>query len=314
MFTYTNTNKRYHTLDYFYKKKFGSKVFKISLNGGFTCPNIDGTVGYGGCIFCSEGSGHFAGKKEDDILVQFDKIKKMMKNKWDTNKYIGYFQANTNTHAKVERLKELYEPVIAQEGVVGLNIGTRPDAISDECLEYLNDLNKRCHLTVELGLQTIKKETTKLINRCSNIEIFDEMIEKLRERNIDVVLHIINGLPNETEEDMLNTIKYINSKDIQGVKIHMLSITKHTALEKIYKVKPFHILTIEEYVDIVIKQLELLRPEIVIHRITGDPDKNELIEPTWLIKKFVVLNEIDKEMKRRNTYQGIKYERIPNNN
>ena len=140
------------------------------------------------------------------------------------------------------------------------------------------------------------------------------MIEKLRERKIDVVLHIINGLPNETEEDMLNTIKYVNSKDIQGVKIHMLSITKHTALEKIYKVKPFHILTIEEYVDIVIKQLELLRPEIVIHRITGDPDKNELIEPTWLIKKFVVLNEIDKEMKRRNTYQGIKYERIPNNN
>ena len=311
MFKYSYNNKRYHTLDYYYKNRFNEKIFKISLNAGFSCPNIDGTVGYGGCIYCSKtGSGEFAGNKKDDIVKQFNEIKEMMLKKWPKAKYIGYFQARTNTYAPVERLKEVYEPILKQKDVVGLNIATRPDAITEECLEYLEDLNKRTYLTIELGLQTIKEETTNLINRCHTLECFEEMVKKLRERNIDVVVHIINGLPYETKDDMLNTIKYLNKLDIQGIKIHMLSITKDTPLEKMYKEKPFKILTKEEYIDIVIDQLELLRPEIVIHRITGDPKLDELIEPKWLIKKFCVLNDIDKEMVRRNTYQGVKCKNI----
>lgn len=307
MFKYSDNNKRYHTLDYFYKKKFNEKVFKISLNAGFSCPNIDGKVGYGGCIYCSKtGSGEFAGNKNDNIVKQFNEIKEIMLKKWPKAKYIGYFQARTNTYAPVEKLKEVYEPILKQENVIGLNIATRPDAITDECLDYLDDLNKRTYLTIELGLQSIKEETTKLINRCHTLKCFEDMVKELRKRNINVVVHIINGLPNETKEDMLNTVKYLNKLDIQGIKIHMLSITKDTPLEKMYQEKPFHVLTKEEYIDIVVDQLELLREEIVIHRITGDPKLDELIEPKWLVKKFCVLNDIDKEMVKRDTYQGIK--------
>lgn len=304
-FKYSDNNKRYHTLDYFYKHKFNSKVFKVSLNAGLSCPNIDGTVGKGGCIYCSNsGSGEFAGNKNDDIITQFNEIKKMMLKKWPNAKYIGYFQAHTNTYAPVETLKKLYEPILQQENVVGLNIATRPDAISDECLKYLEELNKKTYLTIELGLQTIHKKTTKIINRCHTLECFENMVKKLRKKNINVVVHIINGLPYETKEDMIKTAKYLNKLDIQGIKIHMLSVIKNTKLEKLYQLKPFHILTEEEYIDIVINQLENLRPEIVINRITGDPKLDDLIQPTWLVKKFCVLNNIDKEMVKRNTYQG----------
>ena len=305
IFKYSDNNKRYHTLDYFYKHKFNSKVFKVSLNAGLSCPNIDGTVGKGGCIYCSNsGSGEFAGNKNDDIITQFNEIKKMMLKKWPNAKYIGYFQAHTNTYAPVETLKKLYEPILQQENVVGLNIATRPDAISDECLKYLVELNKKTYLTIELGLQTIHKKTTKIINRCHTLECFENMVKKLRKKNINVVVHIINGLPYETKEDMIKTAKYLNKLDIQGIKIHMLSVIKNTKLEKLYQLKPFHILTEEEYIDIVINQLENLRPEIVINRITGDPKLDDLIQPTWLVKKFCVLNNIDKEMVKRNTYQG----------
>lgn len=306
-FKYSDDNKRYHTLNYFYKHKFNSKVFKVSLNAGFSCPNIDGTVGYGGCIYCSKsGSGEFAGNIQDNILKQFSSVKNMMLNKWPEAKYIGYFQARTNTYAPVEQLKKVYEPILKQDGVVGLNIGTRADSISDECLDYLDDLNKRCFLTIELGLQTIHPKTTKLINRCHSLECFDEMVKKLRDRNINVVVHVINGLPGETKEDMVETVKYLNKLDIQGIKIHMLSILKDTPLEKYYEENKFHILTKEEYIDIVISQLEEIREDIVIHRITGDPKLEDLIEPKWLVKKFCVLNDIDKEMVRRDVYQGDK--------
>ncbi|MBP3799776.1 MAG: TIGR01212 family radical SAM protein [Bacilli bacterium] len=306
-FKYSDDNKRYHTLNYFYKHKFNSKVFKVSLNAGFSCPNIDGTLGYGGCIYCSKsGSGEFAGNREDDIVTQFLKVKNMMLKKWPDAKYIGYFQARTNTYAPVEKLKEVYEAILKQEGVIGLNIGTRPDAISEECLEYLTDLNKRTYLTVELGLQTIHEKTSKLINRCHSLECFVSMVKNLRERNINVVVHIINGLPGENKEDMLKTVKYLNNLDIQGIKIHMLSILKNTPLEEYYKKNKFHILTKEEYIDIVVNELEYLREDIVINRITGDPDINELIEPKWLVKKFCVLNDIDKEMVKRDIYQGDK--------
>lgn len=306
-FKYSNTNKRYHTLDYYYKNKYGCKVFKVSLNGGFSCPNIDGTVGYGGCIYCSKtGSGEFAGDKKDEIHEQFTKVKTMMHKKWPEAKYIAYFQARTNTYAPVPVLKELYEEALKEDNVIGLNIATRPDAISDECLEYLNELNKKTDLTIELGLQTTKEETTKLINRCHTLECFEKMVNKLRDNNIKIVVHIINGLPYETKDDMLNTVKYLNNLDIQGVKIHMLSVCKETPLEYMYNKEKFKILTKDEYIDIVINQLELLRPEIVINRITGDPKLEDLIEPKWLIKKFCVLNDIDKEMVKRNTYQGKK--------
>lgn len=308
-FSYSDSNKRYHTLDYYYKHRFNSKVFKISLNAGFSCPNIDGTVGYGGCIYCSKnGSGEFAGEKEDDLLVQFEKIKEILHHKWKEAKYIGYFQAHTNTYAPVEILKEKYEKILKQENVIGLNIATRPDAIPEECLEYLKQINEKTYLTVELGLQTIHEKTSKLINRCHSLSCFETMVKKLRKENIDVVVHIINGLPYEKKEDMIETVKYLNTLDIQGIKIHMLHILKDTALENLYQKDKFHLLTKEEYIDIVVEQLEYLRKEIVIHRITGDPKIEDLVEPNWLVKKFCVLNDIDKEMVKRDTYQGKRLE------
>lgn len=313
-FIFSDSNKRYHTLDYFYKHKFNSKVFKISLNAGFTCPNKDGTVGNRGCIYCSNsGSGEYAGNPNDDLIKQFNEIKDIMCRKWPNSKYIGYFQANTNTYAPLNILKEKYELILNQDNVVGLSIATRPDSISLECLDYLEELSKRTYLTIELGLQTIHKKTTLLINRCHTLECFNDMVDKLRKRNINVVVHIINGLPYETKEMMIETAKYLNTLDIQGIKIHMLHILKDTELANMFKEKPFHVLTKQEYIDIVCDQLEYLRPEIVINRITGDPKVSELIEPNWLIKKFGVLNEIDKEQARRNSKQGIKVQKKENN-
>ena len=306
-FIYSNSNKRYHTLDYFYKNKFGCKVFKVSLNAGFSCPNKDGTVGYGGCIYSGKlGSGDFGGDIKKSIEEQFIEIRDMMLKKWPNAKYIAYFQANTNTYAPLSVLKEKYESVLKFDNVIGLSIATRPDAISSECMDYLEELSKKTYLTVELGLQTIHEKTSQLINRCHTLKCFEECVCSLRKRKINVVVHIINGLPYETKEMMIDTVKYLNTLDIQGVKIHMLHVIQNTALEKLFKKENFHILTRDEYVDIVCDQLELLRSDIVINRITGDPDPNELIEPTWLVKKFCVLNEIDKEMARRDSYQGIK--------
>lgn len=308
MFEYTLDNKRYHTLNYYYKTKFGMKIFKLSLNGGFTCPNLDGTKGYGGCIYCSKtGSGEFGGNKLKSLTEQVDEMKKVVNKKGIPCKYIGYFQARTNTYAPVSVLRERYEEVLACSDIIGLNIGTRCDAITDECLDYLEELNKKTYLTIELGLQTIHDKTSKLINRCHTLAEFDEMVKKLRKRHINVVVHIINGLPYENEEMMLETVKHLNTLDIQGIKIHMLHIIKDTEMAELYKQGKFHVLTKEEYIDIVIKQLELLNPKIVINRITSDPDPSDLLEPTWLLDKCQLLNDIDKEMKKRNTYQGIKY-------
>lgn len=304
MFKYSLDNKRYHTLNYYFKNKYGKKTFKVSLNGNFSCPNkINGK----GCIFCSRlGSGDFAGNKEKDLITQFNEIKEIMERKWPNSYYIGYFQANTNTYAPLEELKEKYETILNLPNVVGLNIATRSDAISDACYDYLEELNKKTDLIVELGLQSIHEKTLKFINRGHDLQNFEEAVKELQKRKIKVVVHIINGLPGETKEDMLETVKHLNKLKIDGIKIHMLHIIKDTDLADYYKEHPFHILTKEEYIDIVINQLELLNPKVVIHRITGDPKKEDLIEPTWLLKKFCVLNDIDKEMVRRNTYQGIK--------
>ncbi len=306
-FIYSNTNKRYHTLDYFYKNKFGCKVSKISLNAGFSCPNIDGTLSKSGCIYCSKsGSGEYGGNPNDDLIKQFNEIKKVMTNKWPNSKFIGYFQARSNTYAPVEILKEKYELILKQENVIGLAIATRPDCITDECLDYLEKLNKKTFLTIELGLQTIHPKTSKLINRCHDLNTFENTLKKLKQKNIFTVVHIINGLPGETKEMMIETVKYLNKLNIDGIKIHMLSILKHTPLEKLYKIKPFKILTKEEYIDITCDQLEYLNPKIIIQRLTSDPKKEDLVAPNWLLKKTILLNDIDKEMVKRNSYQGKK--------
>lgn len=298
--------KRYYTLNHYYQEIFKEKVFKISLNGGFSCPNKDGTCGYGGCIYCSSsGSGEFAGNKEDDLKTQFERGKKAYESKWKNGKYIAYFQANTNTYAPLHILKEKYEEVLKFKDVIGISISTRPDSITDECLDYLENLSKRTFLIVELGLQTIHEKTSKFINRCHSLECFETMVKRLRDKKINVVVHIINGLPYETKDMMIKTVRYINNLDIQGIKIHMLHILKNTRLEKIYNEKPFKILTKEEYVNIVCDELEILNNNIVVHRLTGDAKEDDLIEPNWIKKKFCVLDSIDNELKRRQTYQGF---------
>lgn len=307
MFKYSFDNKRYHTLNYYFKEKFHSKVFKVSLNAGFTCPNIDGTKGYGGCIYCSKtGSGEHGGNPNKDLLEQFNDIKKIIDQKWPHSKYIAYFQARTNTYAPLSILKQKYEKVLKIDNVIGISIATRCDAIANDVIDYLEELSQKTFLIVELGLQTIHEKTSKLINRGHTLEEFDNMVKKLRAKKINIVVHIINGLPYETPAMMLETAKHLNRLDIQGIKIHMLSILKDTALEKLFQKEHFKVLTKEEYIDIVVTQLEYLRPEIVINRITGDPKESDLIEPNWLVKKFCVLNDIDKELVKRETYQGKK--------
>lgn len=306
VFKYSNSNKRYHTLDYHYKKLFNEKIIKVSLNAGFSCPHLKS----GGCIYCSKiGSGEYAGDIKDDLVTQFNKVKKVMNKKWPTGKYIGYFQARTNTYAPLNVLKEKYETILKIDNVIGLAIATRPDSITDECLEYLSELNKRTYLTIELGLQTIHEKTAKLINRGHDLKCFTKMVKKLREKNIDVVVHIINGLPFETKEMMIETVKHLNDLDIQGIKIHMLQILKDTKLEKLYQEAPFKLLTKEEYIEIVCEQLQYLNDEIVIHRLTGDPKPEDLIAPNWVIKKIDVLNGIDKYMAKNDIIQGQKVEK-----
>ena len=310
IFKYSDTNKRYYTLDYYYKHKYGCKIAKISLNLGLTCPNKDGTKGLGGCIYCSKlGSGEYGGNPILPLKEQFDSVKNIMLKKWPNAKFIAYFQANTNTYGNLSYLIKNWEEVLTYDNVVGINISTRPDSITNECLDYLEKLNKKTDLVVELGLQTINEKTSKLINRCSSLNEFENCVNELNKRNIKILVHIINGLPYETKEDMIKIIKYLNKFPIWGIKIHMLHILKDTALEKLYQKEKFNVLTKEEYVNIICDQIELLREDIVINRLTGDPKIDDLIEPFWLVKKFCVLNDIDKELLRRNTYQGKKNKR-----
>lgn len=294
-------NKRFYSLDNYYKKKYGQKVFKIPLNAGFSCPNIKN--GHG-CIYCSNGSGDFVKNKEEDLITQFQKGKEKMEQKWPNSKYIAYFQANTNTFAPLKILKEKFESVAFLENVVGLSIATRSDCLPNEVLNYLEELNKKIDITIELGLQTIHNQTLQLINRGHTLENFEQSVKNLQQRKLNVVVHIINGLPYETKQDMIETVKYLNRLKIDGIKIHMLHILKNTPLENLYQKNPWQILTKEEYIDIVCNQLEQLDKEIVIHRLTGDPTKEDLIAPKWLLKKFVILNDIEKELKKRNSYQG----------
>ncbi len=303
MFKYSDSNKRYYTLDYYYKTKYKSKVIKITLNQNVTCPNIDGTKGFKGCIYCKNGSGE---NKELSLKKQFEKNKEILHKKWPNGKYIAYFQANTNTYGDINKIIRNFEEVLTYENVIGINIATRCDSINNEMLNYLKELNNKTDLVIELGLQTISNKTHKILNTNYTLKDFKKTYKLLKKNNIKVVVHIINGLPYETKKDMLMTVKFLNKLHIDGIKIHMLHILKDTELEKLYKEKKFHILTKDEYVEIVCDQLELLNENIVINRITGDPKIDDLIEPTWLIKKFCVLNDIDKEMLKRDSYQGIR--------
>ncbi|ULG73672.1 TIGR01212 family radical SAM protein [Macrococcus brunensis] len=307
-FKYALDNKRYHTWNYHLRQKFGQKIFKVALEGGFDCPNRDGTVAHGGCTFCSvAGSGDFAGERVDPIPVQFEKIKNRTHEKWKDGQYIAYFQAYTNTHAPLHVLKEKYEAALAQEGVVGLSIATRPDCLPDDVVEYLAELNERTYLWVELGLQTVHQETSDLINRAHDMQCYYEGVAKLRKHNINICSHIINGLPGENYDMMMETAQAVAEMDVQGIKIHLLHLLKGTPMIKQYEKGKLEFMSKDDYVSLVADQLELLPPEMIIHRITGDGPIELMIGPMWSVNKWEVLNAIDQELIRRDSWQGKHY-------
>lgn len=309
-FKYTLDNKRYHTWNYHLQSIFGEKVFKVALNGGFTCPNIDGTKGVGGCTYCLSGSGDFAGNPEHDVVRQFEEVRLRMHKKWPEAKYIAYFQANTNTYSPVSRLKEKFEPVLALPGVLGLSLATRADSLEEDVLKYLAKLNRRTYLMVELGLQSIFDETGKRINRCHSYAEFLEGYNKLKNLGIRTCVHLILGLPGETHEMMLESAKAVARLRPDCVKLHLLHILKGTKMAQQYENGEFETMTREEYVNTVVDCLEYFHEDTVIQRLTGDGGRDSLIAPLWSLKKFVVLNEIDKEMVRRDTYQGVKFSEL----
>lgn len=305
------TNKRYHTWNHHLRSQFNHKIFKVALDGGFDCPNRDGTVAFGGCTFCSAaGSGDFAGNRTDSLVKQFHDIKEKMHQKWKSGKYMAYFQAYTNTHAPIDVLREKFETVLSQENVVGLSIATRPDCLPDEVIEYLAELNKRTYLWVELGLQTIHEQTSQLINRAHDLQCYLDGVKKLRKHNINVCTHIINGLPLENKEMMMETALQVAKMDVQGIKIHLLHLLKGTPMVKQYQKGLLQFLTFEDYIDLVCDQLEILPPEMIIHRITGDGPINLMIGPMWSTNKWKVLNAIDSELKRRDSWQGKFYRNV----
>lgn len=304
-FRYSNTNKRYHTFTYFLEQKFGRKVAKISLDAGFTCPNIDGSKGVGGCTYCSaRGSGDFAGDQSLSLREQFEQVRQVMNQKWPDAVYIPYFQAHTNTYAPLEVLKEKFEEALSFPDVVGLAIATRADCITDEIADYLGELAQRTYLEVELGLQSVHDVTGERINRCHSYADFLEGYQKLADRGINICVHIIDGLPGEDREMMLETARRLSHLKLHSIKIHLLHVIKGTVMEQQLAEGQFRLLTREEYVGIVCDQLELLPPQMVIQRVTGDGERESLVGPEWSLKKLCVMNEIDKELVRRNSFQG----------
>ncbi|NFG22346.1 TIGR01212 family radical SAM protein [Clostridium botulinum] len=301
--------KRYHSLNYFLREKFGEKVFKISLDGGFSCPNRDGKVSKGGCVFCSaRGSGDYAGSRNYSITNQFNNVKTMMANKWKSGKYIAYFQAYTNTYAPVDELRQKYEEAINQEGVVALSIATRPDCLEDEVLDLIEELSKKLYVWVELGLQTINDDVAKKINRGYDLKVFDDAMTRLKERNIDVVVHSILGLPSESQDDMLKTIDYIAHSGAQGIKLHLLHLMKDTKMVELYESGELQFLSQEDYIKLICKAVSMLPKEMVVHRLTGDAPRDLLIGPMWSLKKWEVLNAIDKTLEDNDIYQGKNFD------
>lgn len=307
IFKFTNDNKRYHTLHYYNMQKFGERVYKAPINAGFTCPNIDGTKGKGGCIYCDGGSGYFTDSSKLSVEEQLKHQIALIHAKHPYAKINAYFQSYSNTYADVNTLKSKFEAVLSFPDVKALSIATRCDCLNEDVMLYLSDLSKRIDLTVELGLQTVSDKTAEIIGRGHSFGEFKEGFYKLRKQGIRTVVHIINGLPKENMDNMLETARTLGKLEPEGVKIHLLHVIKGTKLEEIYKSGKYKPLTKEEYVEITVKQLELLPPETVIERITGDGDKKKLAAPMWSADKISVLGAIDKMQADLDTYQGKLY-------
>ena len=300
--------KPYYSLDCYLKQQFGEKVYKLALNGGMTCPNRDGTVGRGGCIFCSAGgSGDFAADGTLSVKEQIRTQKEALRKKKTARKYIAYFHANTKTNEPVEYLKKIFTEAIADEEVVILSIATRPDCLGEEVLELLEDLNRVKPVWVELGLQTMHEQTARFIRRGYELSCFERAVSGLHSRKIEVIVHTILGLPGEGREEILQTVRYLNGMDIQGIKLQLLHILDGTDLGALYRAQKVEILSQESYVELVIDCLEQLSPEIVVHRLTGDGPRKLLLAPLWSSRKRTVLNAIHSRLKARDSWQGKKY-------
>ena len=306
--------KPYHSLDYEMKRRFGTKVYKIALEGGMTCPNRDGTIGTGGCIFCSAGgSGDFAvplqgaaGMTEESVHRQIDLAISRISRKMGSSPgaYIAYFQSYTNTYAPVSYLRQLFTAAILHPEIRALSIATRPDCLPEEVLDLLEELNQIKPVWIELGLQTIHPDTARLIRRGYELDCFTDAKNRLRRRGLEVIVHVILGLPGEGRTQMLETVSWLGSNDIQGIKLQLLHILKGTDLALLYEQTPFPVMSMEEYLDLVIDCVSLLPPEIVIHRITGDGPKNLLIAPLWSANKRLVLNTLTRRFQERGITQG----------
>lgn len=305
------SGKRYRSLNHDLRERFGGKVMKISLDGGFSCPNRDGTLSFDGCIFCSErGSGDFAGDRLSSLTEQFETVRRTLSDKWTSGKYIAYFQAFTNTYDTPDRLRERYEEALAQPGVVGLAIATRPDCLSDGIIALLQELSQRTYLWVELGLQTCHDETARRINRGYDRSVYESAMERLTRAGIEAVTHVIFGLPGETREDMLETVRYVRDQGSRGVKFHLLHLMRHTPLESVYQSGGLRFLEEAEYITLICDAIGLLSPDMVVHRLTGDSPRELLIRPMWSLKKWEILNAIDSELTRRDIIQGSLREEI----
>lgn len=299
--TEKSDNPYFNTIGDYLKKRFGCKVIKLSLDAGFTCPNRDGSKGYGGCIFCSEdGSGDFASDIPDQI--------KLLSKKWPVGKYIAYFQSHTNTYAPVEVLREKFYQALDYPDVIGIAIATRPDCLSQDVLDLLSEINQNTFLWVELGLQTIHEHTAELINRCYPLSVFDQAIADLSARQIKTVVHLILGLPGEGREDMMDSVRYVCEKDIFGIKLHLMNVLKNTKLAGYYPGN-IHIPEKEEYINLVVDVLERVPKHITIHRVTADAPRHLLLAPSWGYEKRTILNGIQKEFKKRGSHQGIRLEK-----
>ncbi|MBS7007822.1 TIGR01212 family radical SAM protein [Anaerostipes sp.] len=300
--------KRYYSLDRYLKQTFGEKIYKISLDGGFTCPNRDGTLGTRGCIFCSEGgSGDFASDSSLSVTEQIEDGIRLVEGKSNARKFIAYFQAFTNTYAPVEKLNRIYREALSHEKIIGLSIGTRPDCLPPGVLDLLTELNKIKPVFVELGLQTIHEDTAQRIRRGYPLSCFNQAVDKLHNRGINIVVHLILGLPGESEEKMLESVRYLNRLPVDGVKLSLLHVLKNTDLGVLYEKDPFYVYELDDYVSLVIRCIEELREDIVIHRLTGDGPRDLLIAPRWTLHKRKVLNEIARRMKETDSRQGKRF-------
>ena len=301
-------DKRYYSLNEYCKQTFGDKIYRLSLNAGCSCPNRDGSLSYGGCAFCSEGgSGDFASSYNVSVTTQIEEAKLRIQKKTDCNKFIAYFQAYTNTYGPIEHLRQVFTEAISSDEIVALSIGTRSDCLSTEVLDLLEELSQKKPVWVELGLQTIHNATLKRMNTHTTVEQFDSAVMTLHERGISVITHVILGLPGETRDMMLDTIRHVASLPVSGIKLQLLHVLKNTQLAAMYEKEPFTIFDLEEYCNFVIDCIELLPPDMVVHRLTGDGPRALLIAPLWSTDKKRVLNTIQKRFAERHTWQGKSY-------